>query len=74
VRQAASYDEYAEADEDPAERKVAPFPNEPDERDRNRKIGERNQEIRCGVEPDEAGIPEVAEAVWPEVTRAKKLP
>jgi hypothetical protein len=74
MRSAAGNDEYSEADKDPAEGKIAPFANEPDKRDRNRKICERNQQIRSGVQPDQPGVPEIAEAVWLEVTRAEKLP
>lgn len=74
VRGATGNDEYSEADKDPAKGKIPPFANEPDERDRNRKICQRNQQIRGRVQPDQPGVPEIAEAVWLEVTRAEKLP
>jgi hypothetical protein len=74
MRSATSNDEYSEADEDPAEGEIAPFANEPDERDWNRKIRQRNQQVRSRVQPYQSGVPEIAKAVWLEVTRAEKLP
>lgn len=50
------------------------FTGEPDESDRNREICQGNQEIGDGVEPDKAGIPEIAEAVRLKITRTEKLP
>ena len=38
------------------------------------KICQRNQQVRDRVQPDQPGVPEIAEAVWLEVTRAEKLP
>jgi hypothetical protein len=74
VRGATGNDEYSEADKDPAEGEIAPFADEPEERERNCEIRQRDQQIRSGVQTDQPGVPEIAEAVWLEVTRAEKLP
>ena len=74
MRGATGNDEYSKANKDLAEGKIAPFADEPDERDGNREIRQRNQQVRNCVQPDQPGVPEIAEAVWLEVTRPEKLP
>lgn len=71
---AAGNNKNSETDKHPAEGKIAPFANEPDEREGYRKICQRNYQIRNCVQPDQPGVPEIAKAVWLEVTRAEKLP
>jgi hypothetical protein len=45
VRSSTGNDKYSEADKDPAEGEIAPFADEPDERDGYRKICQRDYQI-----------------------------
>ena len=60
---AAGDDEQREAEEHPVEWNVAPAAGEDEERERDRRVREGDETVGDGVEPDEAGRPEVAMSV-----------
>src|SRR3989441_5597800 len=55
----AGHDEDAETQEHPIEWQVASFAHEMDQGNRNRHVGQRNQQVRDDVQPHQPGIPVV---------------
>ena len=52
--------------------KVAPLPNEPGHRDRDREIGQADDGVRAGVQRHKAGRPAQTEAVSGQSRRVQK--
>jgi hypothetical protein len=71
---ATGQDKNAEKNKNETEGKIAALTDQPEERKRNGKIGERNQRVRDDVEPDQARIPQVTVAMGHEIAGTEYLP
>src|SRR5258708_6467541 len=66
-------DKSAEAQEHPVKGEIPPLADKVDEGERNREIRSCNQSIGCHVEPNQAGVPQIAIPMRHETIRGEKL-
>ena len=69
---AAGDNKNAEANEHPVEGQDAPFTNKINKGKWNDEISGRDQKIRDQVQPHQAGVPQVAVALWHETVLTKE--
>jgi hypothetical protein len=62
----ASRNENSKANEHPTEGNIAPFPHEVDQCYRNTEIRKSDEAVGERMEPNQRGLPLIAESVWHE--------
>ena len=73
VGQSAGEDEGGEEQVDPAEDDVLAADHEACQRQRDAEVGQRDGGVRQRVQPDQAGSPKEAEAVWRQSGRSQQI-